>query len=366
MQNVKKDKMKTIAFLLTCGSDKDTVKFNLERINKLNTEGTDFEEILVYFMIVDKKAFYISNRSFKEYLATLKNIKCKYVSGGCFGATPPRAYNYGLFYALKGPADYFVFLNDNDTIVDKNLLKYYEWLFKSAHNPDVVGAVSFSTNNAMGKPPSDLVKMFYADDVTLRGTCIKREAIITTGPFDELLITYGHEIDFFSRMTHHNGWLTRLGKEPNTFIEFSKEPISNDRKKLEFIKKQSLVWYARKWQNLGVWPDETETTNCYINKSMFLDKNEDRTIKTFLDLFVLTEEQIEKTRARLKVIYEDKTIIYAVRSSEAFIKKPIGKFTIHGILDKGVLIYNKKGILTHVECDLQYWKTLKWKPKEVY
>jgi hypothetical protein len=370
MQDVKKAKMKTLAFILTCGSDKETVKFSLERINKLSKEKTDIEEILVYFVVVDKKAAYLRSTVFrKTYLDTLTNFKYYYVTGKGNNATPPRACNYGLDAALDGPADYFVFLNDNDIIMDKNLLQYYKWLFDTAHNPDVIGAVSFSSNAAMGKPAPNVVKMFYADDVYLRGTCIKREAAINTGPFDELLLTSGYEVDFFNRMTHHNGWLVRLGKEENSFIKLSEDPVSSNHEKLRFVRKQSLVWFARKWQNKGIWPDEQENgvvSTCFIRKNTFYDPGDTKSAQSFFDKFVLTEAQIEATRERLKILYEDESIKNAVKVSECFIKKPIGNFTKHSVLDSGVKIYNKRDILTHVACNLEYWDTLQWKPKEVY
>lgn len=371
MQDVKKARMKSIAFIISCGSDKEIFKFNLERINKLNKENTDIEEIFVYLMVVGSKAAYIRTKVFKEkFLDTMTNLKIQYVPGRCHNATPPRACNYGLDKAIEGPADYFVFLNDNDTIIDKNLLKYYTWLFKSAHNPDVVGAVTMSDRVAMkNQPIPKNVKMFYADDVYLRGACIKREAAITTGPFDELLLTEGYEVDYFNRMIHHNGWLVRLGKEPNTFIKINEDPISMNHEKLRFVRKQSLVWFARKWQNNGVWPDEQEkgiTSTCFVRKGTFYDSGDNKGARHFYEKFNLTEAQIEQTRKRLETVYADKAINQAVGVSTCFIKKPIGKFTIHGILDSGVKIYNKQGILTHVDCKLDYWDTLQWKPKEVY
>jgi len=370
MQTVKKARMKSIAFIITCGSDKETLKFNLDRINKLSKENTDIEEIIVYFMVVGTKANYLRNATFRsEFLDKLTNIKYFYIKGRCNNATPSRACNYGLDAALDGPADYLVFLNDSDTILDKNLLQYYSWLFKTAHNPDLIGAVSLSDRAAMGKPAPKIVKMFYADDVYLRGACIKREAAITTGPFDELLLVTGYEVDFFNRMTHHNGWLVRLGKEPNTFIKFGDEFVSENHKKLHFVKKQNLVWFARKWDNNGVWPDEQDKgiiSTCFVRKGTFYEEGGSKGANHFYDKFILNDSQIDQTRKRLEIIYNDKAIIKAVEMSECFIKKPIGKFTVHGVLDTGAKIYNKRDILTHVDCKLEYWDTLQWKPKEVY
>jgi len=370
MQNVTSKKMKTIAFIVRCGSDKETFLFNMDRINKLSKEKTDIEEIIVYLVAISEKARYLRHKVFREKsLDPMTNIQFKYVTGYCNNATPPRACNYGLEAALDGPADYFVFLNDTDTIMDKNLLQYYSWLFKTAHNPEVIGAVTFSNRTAMRSPIPVHAKMFYADDVLLRGTCIKREAALVTGPFDEQLIYASYQMDYFSRMSHHNGFLVRLGKEENNFIKFGEGDISDNHKKLSFLKKHSLVWYAKKWHNKGIWADEKEkgvVATCLVRKNSFYNPNQEKNGKYFFDLFKLTDRQKDRIKERIEILYSDPAIKYAVDCSKSFVKKPLGHFTYPELLIDGAKIHNRKDLLTHVDCRLEYWKTLQWKPKKVY
>jgi len=157
---VTKSPMKSIAFVVLCGSDKSksALEFCLQRLDKLETEKTDISDIYVYLVRISEKGKYVHNKTFKEHVKSFENLKVFSVTGSTEYATEPRAYNYGIHAALDSPADYFVFLHETDIITDKNLLEYYMWLFDTAHNPEVVGAVAFSSSTPAKEQPKH-VKM---------------------------------------------------------------------------------------------------------------------------------------------------------------------------------------------------------------
>jgi len=165
-------------------------------------------------------------------------------------------------------------------------------------------------------------------------------------------------------MVHHNGYLARIGKEDNTFIKFGGPNLTPDHKKLSVLNKQCLVWYARKWHNKGLWPDETKRCNCYVRTNTF--SNIETSIKPFVDKFVLTEEEQSRTVKRFETIYNDAAIKAAVKQSKAFTKDPIGDFSVKQGFGGGPLIKNNTAIQTHIHCDLKYWDDLLWKIKAVY
>ena len=370
MQPVNKS-MESIAFVILCGSEAKTKRLHtcLERLTVLEKENTPIENVFAYLVDVNEEASYIKKPAFKKWAAELEGVTVVPVNGNTRNATEPRAYNYGIDAMLEGPADYVVFLHDTDLILDKNLLKYYMWLFSSAHNPELVGAAAFSTSPRMREGPHKHTKMWYADDVYLRGVCIKRDALVATGPMDEMLIYRSFEWDFFSRMIHHVGYLTRLGKEPNKFIKFGGPDLTEDHKKMSILQKQSVVWIARKWHHKGRWPEETKDVsyNCYVRKNRFyLHGTNTPPAQKFFDKFVLNDDQKARLEERLKALYADSVINKTIEVTPTFVKKPLGHFTLPETFNKGVSIKDNPGIQTHVKCELEYWDDLLWEAKKVY
>jgi hypothetical protein len=361
---VKQDIMESIAFVVLCGGDNSQkhLEYFLSRLNVLNKEGTNINEIYVYLVSVSDKGDHIKKPKFKAFKSSFENLTIHVVLGSTKYATEPRAYNYGLDCAMDSPADYFVFLHENDVIVDKNLLDYYMWLFNSAHNPEVIGAVNFSSNTSKKEVPTK-VKMWYGDDLYLRGACFKRAAIKSTGPFDESILYRYFEWDLFNRMIHHNGWLTRIGKEDNKFIKFGGVNLTKDYHKLSILTRQSMVWFARKWHHKGLWPEEREKVNCYVRTNTFYDN---LSVKLFTDKFLLTKDEEEETLKRFKMIYEDTAIKSAVDMSKTFTKKPIGHFVVDHTFKGGHLVKNNTGIQTHIHSDIKYWDNMFWNAKGVY
>lgn len=357
--------MESIAFVVLCGSESSQkrLEYCLSRLNSLNKEGTNIHEIYVYLVSVSDKGTHIKKPKFKEFKKSFDNLDIHVVLGASNHATEPRAYNYGIDCALEGPANYFVFLHETDIIVDRNLLDYYMWLFNTAHNPEVVGAVGLSSSAANKEVPTK-VKMWYGDDVYLRGVCIKRSALKSTGPFDESILYRYFEWDFFSRMIHHNGWLTRIGKEENKFIKFGGVNLTPDYRKMSVLTRQSMVWMARKWHHKGIWPNERGKINCYIRTNTFY--NEGTPIRNFTDKFVLSDAEKEATLKRFKLVYEDSAIVNGIKMSKTFTKKPIGQFAIDYAYDGGVNIKNHVGIQTHIHNVIEYWDNMLWEAKGVY
>jgi len=369
MQSVT-NKTGSFAFIVLCGSKTSESKLHycLDRINQLEIKNLDnILDIYVYLVPVSEDGNHIKGKKFQEYASTLININIIPVTNNTNYATEARAFNYGMDAFLEGPAQYVVCLHETDIILDLRLLEYYMWLFSTAHNSDVIGAVAPSSNVGFSTEPPTKVKMWYADDVYLRGVCIKRQAVKDTGPFDEMFLYRFFEFDFFSRMSHHAGWLTRIGKEKESFLQLADPDLTPDFRKMSFLKKQSMVWFAKKWHYKGVWEKpnpEGNKSNCCVRKNTFY--TDGRRGNNFFDKFKLSKEEKKAVVNRQEILYSDKAIKNAINMSKSFKKKPLGHFTLPGTFELGVRIHNHQGIQTHVRCQLEHWDDLLWTPELVY
>jgi hypothetical protein len=342
--------IKTYDFIILCNQTEESrnTRFCLERISKLKNENNRLRVILVP---VGDQAKYFRGAKFKavteEFSASLDIHILKETT---MYATEPRGYNYGLFYCLQNnPADYFIFLHDYDYITDNQLLDYYNWLFSSASYPDLVGAVTFSTN--ITKKEATLTKMMYVDDIFLRGSCFTKEAILAGGPFDESLTYRTFEFDFSSRIVHHGGYLIRAGKEGNfkvnNYIKLGGPHLTTEYEKVAFLNKQSLVLLAKKWHNKGTWQDmEPKTPNCFIQGDSFSAGYSSGNFSEFKKLFKTSPSA---RTARFDTIFRDNIMMRGFEATPGFVKSPLGNF-IQQInqYSAGPEIMNKPEIQTYV------------------
>jgi hypothetical protein len=335
--------------------------FCLDRLNKLDTSKSMIDKVFVTLTpsnIGARRVRY--NDNIAKLNEKYENLTIQYNTDRGINTIEARLCNLGVEHFLQGPTEYLVFLHDTDIVTDVNLLSYYSWLFESAHDPSLVGAVTLSSNVTKGKP-SKFAKMWYADDAYLRGTCFRRDAVIDNGPFDESFVLRAFEFDYSSRMVHHLGWLLRVGKEPNSFIKFGEVTLFDDYNKIKFLKKQDFVWFVRKWHNKGVWHkrySEQINATSKVRQKTF-GKGTEGT--EFVALFDKTSEQVRETVERIDRLYSDKIVNQAISVSDSMHKKPIGKYTIVGVVDRHNLCYNDTGLLTHVVIENEYHKDLLWK-----
>lgn len=352
----------TFDFVVLTSGDKNTtgLRFYLEQLNKLDLIGANVNRLRAIIIPVTEEANnYLNTLSFKNLTDRLDKVQVIINRSKSIYATEPRAFNLGLLSALKDPSKYIVFTHETDVILDPNLLSYYLWLFTTAHNPEIIGGVTFKTNT-LRRAPSDKVKMFYADDVYLRGTCFKTEAILGTGPFDEYLIYRAFEFDFASRMSHHDGWLIRSGKEDNTFLRLGPTNLNASYAKLAFLKKQSLVWHAKKWYKHGLlFEDAPNGASCFLRFGTYEAAADAETLRALFRI------NITKRKERFEFIYSDIPTKKAIEVSSSFIKKPFGTFQSQKLLTEYPIILNNTNIQTHVNEKLEY-PNLLWEAAHVY
>lgn len=359
--------LRTIDFIILCNDAKKekTLDFCLEQINNLSTAETRFKKIRAILVPVGENSEYLRLPTTKKHLnSKFENIEIRVPNGKTINSTEPRAWNYGLYTSLTtGDPTYISFLYETDVIQTNKLLSYYMWLFESSHNPDVVGAVTISDNVGYNRIIPQKIKMWYADDIKLRGSCYKTEALRLIGPFDESLIYYSYQFDYSSRLTHHCGYLCRIGKDDNTFIKFGPENLTENHNKISILKKQSFVWYSRKWSNKGIIKGVKKGTipTTTLRHNTFTS-GEEFTVSKFKDQLKIDETG---TRNRISYIIEDMATIKAIEVSKSFMKKPYGKFQTEAIYRDGICIHNNNHIQTHINCVIEYPELL-WKMDPKY
>jgi len=364
MQTIKYDNIESIAFGILCAKGKTNSPLHilLERLELLIRDDHPIKDIRVYLQPVTKEANrYITSAAFgRELVQKYKTLKIIPLTDYDKYPTEPRAYNRLLVSMVEHKPTYLVFLHEDDVIINSKLLKYYHWLFATAHNPDLVGAVTFSDNVVYNKEEI-YTKMWYADDVRLRGTCIKLQAALDTGLFDESLIYRTFEYDYFSRMLFHAFYLIRAGKEPNKFIQFGEPDVSEDHKKLAFVERQSKIWFAHKWHAGGFWKNLEQ--NCFIKQATFKTP-QNVTFGTLIKPFIPTEASKKRRELRLEDIKADNVIMFSLAKLPSVIKKPPEKFFSRAT--SPFLPHNDKRIIERMHCTLEYHENLLWKPKKLY
>lgn len=337
--------MSSLAFVIMCGKgeeNRNSYRNLLKSIDELNIPP-NLQKLYVMPMKIDPESRYIekNRQKYDQY----KNFEVYPITEyKTSNAIEPRLYNYALDFILRRPIDYVVFLHARDLITNNKLLVYYMWLFNSSHNPDKIGAVTFKEMLFKKVNPPKNIKMWYADDVFMRGACIKTSTIRETGPVDEYLQYKLFELDFMNRIVFHTLSMIRIGKETNKFIKFTTKNINKATDRLESIKKPIFIWFAHKWNKRGAYSDGAV---CRIQGESFYGEKDNKTIEDFISLFEDTAYRQKLLVTRYAALQEDEPTKCAITVSKAFNKKNIPVYLDkQGFYDTkcDTQVYNKKEI----------------------
>jgi GT2 family glycosyltransferase len=202
------------------GDAKPTLKC-LKSVKKAKTEGVDFEIILI-----DNNKNSVQKRLLKKKVPGLRYFKSK-----------KNNYCHALNLGINKSRGEFVLILNPDTKVDKNWMKEILKPFKNKNVGAVSSKILFSKSKKINSLGIEEIDDYYYrdigmnddDDDNLRLKTIKyasgcsvayrKEALKSTGLFDEDFIMYVEDVDMGIRL-RKNGWKLKMNPKSAVYHDF--------------------------------------------------------------------------------------------------------------------------------------------------